>query len=647
MRHLAALTASLLIFMVAAMSHGRDDARTNDIDPMTRPEPAVRRGLSAGGIRSNGNGSALPIRMCRIQLKHPYYFADLGHSATALEFWDKQRWERVLTDRAAEGYNAIYWWISPWTIKPWQSWLIAHRDFPEARELTPEQSERFIEHIGWIFRKAHELGMMNFLHNQCIATTKPFAEAHGLQGKSVGGEFRGIEWGDRNELTTRFTELTLAELFQTYEDLDGMIGPMGDVLPGKRSSWYKEAIVPGLKLSGRDPIYIVMTWQLPFDDFLEDIAPPEIYPNTWINVDFNGEMITDNRPYPIYLRWAEQSGLPTIFEILDLNFEGNLPFNSPKFAFDIIKNLRKVDNCVGFNYWGEAWRDRETYLFRKALGHYAKQFGPYSEEPWLAILEEKFGDRAAAEHFLRAYDASAWITPEVCAIAWCPIATLQGRQLSLKYWYFSNMGKNLRIGYYNGTARGTTLLPVKYYAWVVAELGEDWVAGNPVGNDETVPPHEQLYKWELADHPVAPHEHMERIRLLGQQAQREAEEAMKTVKQNNDEATEVYHAMTAYKLLAAYYERKVLAATSALIYGFGGPEEYRAKAERLADEVVDLYEQAAHYIWEHVDRKQGRLKGWGGWHMGERPPSTLLELIEAEKEERAHFSKLFNWSPGS
>lgn len=591
----------------------------------------------------NSANEPLPIRMCKLDFYHPWHYETHGHKDMGDTFWDRNRWGTLLKLRAEEGYNAVYWWVDPWTEEPWQSWFIAHKDYPEARVLSDEQFRRVREQLNWVYDRARQLGMKNFQNHQCIVTTRPFAAAHGLKGVGIGGDFRGAEWGDRNELTRDFTEKTLAELFQTYEALDGLMCPLGDALPGKRSTWYREAIVPGLRRSGRDPICIIQNWQLPFEDFMEDIATKGGYPNTWMNVQFNGEILTDDRPYPILARWAERGGLPTIYELENQSFEGNLPFNGPRYAYDIVHNLRKVDNCIGFNYWGDPPRDAENYLFRKALAHYGRTGELYSDEPWLKLLTDKFGDRDAAAHFLKAYEISGRITPEVCALAWAPICTLEGRQLNLKYWYFSNMGKTFRIGYYNGTARGTELLPVKYYAWVIAELGDEWVNGDRQGSDYTSPSQEQVYKWELADHPVTPETHMARIRQMGERALAEADEAMKTVKSRHEEARDVYNYMKAYKLLADYYEKKVLTAISALIYGFGGPARYRDEANQMADEVVRLYELAANFMWDNIDKRTGSLKGVGGRHMGDRPPSTLPELIASEKDERAHLADLFQW----
>ncbi|MGH9392157.1 MAG: hypothetical protein ACRD1Z_21335, partial [Vicinamibacteria bacterium] len=140
------------------------------------------------------------------------------------------------------------------------------------------------------------------------------------------------------------------------------------------------------------------------------------------------------------------------------------------------------------------------------------------------------------------------------------------------------------------------------------------------------------------DYPVTPEAHMRNIRRLGEECLREAEEAMKTGPPNVEEARRVADYMKAYKLLADYYEQKVLAAVSALIYGFGGDKSDQAEAELRGDEAVQRYEEAIHFIEEHIDRKAGTLKGrWGGREL------RLAELVEREKDERKELGKLFRW----
>src|SRR6267154_1668845 len=102
--------------------------------------------------------------------------------------------------------------------------------------------------------------------------------------------------------------------------------------------------------------------------------------------------------------------------------------------------------------------------------------------------------------------------------------------------------------------------------------------------------------WGLGDYPVTPEAHMRKVRQLGAVCLDEAERALRTVKKNQPDAEAVYNRMKAYNLLTDYYERKVLAATAALIYGFGGPESARLEAEKFADEAVERYGVAATFI---------------------------------------------------
>jgi hypothetical protein len=134
---------------------------------------------------------------------------------------------------------------------------------------------------------------------------------------------------------------------------------------------------------------------------------------------------------------------------------------------------------------------------------------------------------------------------------------------------------------------------------------------------------------------------MRKVRRLGADALKESEAARRTVRMNADEAEAVYNSMKAYKLLADYYEKKVLAAVAALIFSFGGGTDQAAKteAERLADEAVERYETAIRFIEEKIDQKRGSIqaRGPGGKRF------KLSELIENERRERAQLSYLFRW----
>jgi hypothetical protein len=616
----------------------RDSSRTVTTSlPMARP---VREsGQSAAHTRS------LELRIGCETLRNPFWYAQEGRTEEARQFWDRAVWDRVLRAWASERYNAVLYWVEPWSKHGWQTFLIRHRKFPEARDLTPEQYDRAIEQVNWIFHRAHELGLKNLLFTYSIVTTPAFAKSHGLVGLPVSQsvDFRhtltemGPHFGVRNELTRAFTEAAVAELFQTYPELDGLHGAMGEAVPGKRSTWYQEAIVPGLKASGRNPMFLVESWMQPLDDFLADIAPKRVYGNTWLSLQSNGEMFTDAKPYPAYARWLEQGHLPTVMEVMHHNIENGFPFNSPRLAWEIVDEFRRFESCRGILAWFRV-DSPDVFLMRKALGYYADNPVPYADEPWIAELESRYGDRRAAEHFLKAYDASARIVPEVSALAWAPHDLGTSRLLILPYWYWTD--DNARWNYLASPVRAGTLLPLRYYAKVVAQYGPQFLdndGSNGAKNREH--PGSQELMWGLGDYPTTPEAHMRNVRRLGEAALSEAEQAMQTVKLKRDEAEAVYHFMRAYKLLADYYERKVLAASAALTYEFGGGPAYRDAAQHLADEAVERYQIAATYIWETIDKKSGAMKGrcFGG------KAYTLPELIQLEQEERKHLAALFHW----
>jgi hypothetical protein len=608
------------------------------------PGPVAAEG-QADTPPANRRPAALEMRVGVEQLRNPFWYAEHGQDEEARQFWDKEFWEKTLRAWVEDGYNGILYWVEPWTETSWRSFLVRHKQFPEARELTAAQADRVVAHVGWIFRRAHELGLKNFLFNYETVTTRPFAKAHGFDRElpvSATVDFRhnlkgqmGPAFGVRSEKVRAFTEATIAEVFQTYPQLDGLYGGLGEALPGKRSAWYKEAIAPGLKASGRRPLSIVMNWMLPLDDFLADVAPREVYDNTWVSVHANVEMFTDARPYPMALRWAEQGGKPTLFELVHHNHEAGFPANSPRLAYEVVRAYRQVEGCAGFLAW--YLRSDPNDLFRKALGYYGRHDVPYSAEPWLKILEARFGDRQAAVHFLRALDSSARIPAELTALAWVPHDLGTSRLLVLPYWYWT--GEDPRWGDAVSPARAGVLLPVRHYAQVVARSGKgfrDNSGADAARNTEHPGSQEQI--WGLGDYPITPEAHMRQIHRLGEDCERAAAEALKTVPTNRDEAQSLYRYMKAYQLLTAYYERKVLAATAALIYSFGGDATYRREAERLADEAVARYATAASFISDQLDQKRGTLKGrWNGKEL------TMPQLLEEEKKERARLPQLFKW----
>src|SRR5262249_59333078 len=83
------------------------------------------------------------------------------------------------------------------------------------------------------------------------------------------------------------------------------------------------------KRSGRNPLFLASSWMQPLDDFLEDMAPKEVYGKTWLAVHSNAEVFTDATLYPTYARWLERADVPAVVEVMHHNFEAGFPFHPP------------------------------------------------------------------------------------------------------------------------------------------------------------------------------------------------------------------------------------------------------------------------------------------------------------------------------
>ena len=596
---------------------------------------------------SSSSNPRFALRIRAEQLRNPYWYEANGDRDAARDFWDMNAWERMLTTLAGEGYNAVLYMPEPWREHWWQTFLIRHDEFPEARDVPLEQYDRMIAQVRRVFARAHGLGLKNFFWSYFTVTTPAFARAHGMDREMPTSETvdwrhspaagTGWHFGVRNEQTRAFTEAAVAEVFKTYADLDGLCGAMGEALPGKRSTWYREAVAPGLKRCGREPLFILDDWMLPLEEFVEDIAAKPPYGNTWVSVKANGEIFSDPEPYPEALRWADEAGranMPALFQVMNLNIEANFPFNSPKLAWEIVRAFGRCPNCAGYVSWFLG--SNPNSLFRHALGYYGTKDEPYSPDPWVAPLEARYGDRSAAEHLLEAYDASARIPADLCAFAWMPQDIGRSQLLMLPYAHWTL--EDPRWGYLTSPARAPMLLPLRHYARVVARHGEGFRdnSGADFRRNAEHPGAQELI-WGLTRYPVTPEEHMRRIRGHGEKCAAAADAAVVTVKTNREEAERVRDYMTAYRRLTLYYEQKVLAATDALVHAFGGGAGARESAERHADAAVERYREAITFIWERIDHKRGEIRGrWG-------KQFTLPELIENEVAERKRLPELFHW----
>jgi uncharacterized protein YktA (UPF0223 family) len=287
-------------------------------------------------------------------------------------------------------------------------------------------------------------------------------------------------------------------------------------------------------------------------------------------------------------------------------------------------------------------------LFRKALAYYGKSNEPYSDEPWLNVLEEQFGDRRAAKHFLDAYNVSGRIIPEKSALVWDPVGFPRG-ELHLPYALMA--GDIFQWSWNVSPVRTEPLQPIWHYAaWAAKhphifrdQNGSDWKTphGSPMDYHQGV-----LWRTQGgSSYDTIPPVHMAKLRTMGETCLADAEKGLELVKKNREEAVQVVKFMKAYKLLSAYYEKKVNAATLGTIYFYSRKDQDKADALKLADETVASYIEAATFMQQELNPILTSFYGlpmqeMKGAYLGEGL-ADLPTLIEAEKKEREQFAELF------
>ncbi len=571
-------------------------------------------------------------------------------------FFDKDYWQSKMVRWNRERYNAIIWY-GPGELTNGEHLLVRHLDFPEAREISMEENERIIDQMNWMFTTAKDYGLKSFLQTQPIFYTEAFGKAHGFDTLNTISTQVGkwhIEgypnfWPStdkpnkifnchiRNDLTTAYTTAVFGELLQLYPDLHGFMGFNGEPLPGNRSTFFGEAIAPALKASNRNPIYIANQWQTPIDQFIENIAGAELYKNLWLGFHgYNSEQITDAKPYPGTVYWAEKTGLPTIVEIYPAN-QNFLPWNSPKFAYDIVQEIKKIPAFEGYVYYERHISGTLLGpLFREALGYYSGTGNEYDENYWIEKINEQFDNREASGYFLEAYNISSRIIPEADAFIYSG-GDVMKRELRVPYsWFTADWPWN----YMTSPARGGRLIPFRHYVNFVAK--DPGKFKNKDGSEADEYPYYQQVIWASEGGSIfniTPEKHFARIKGMGIQAYEASRKGLELVKSNKDEAQRITHLMNAYRLLATYYESKVRASVMGAVYAMTKEKSDQLEALEWADKALADYTAFVDFSIDNLDPYYQEISGAPLNEAGVR----LNDLLVLEKMERDSLAIIFEW----
>src|SRR5690606_23105535 len=129
--------------------------------------------------------------------------------------------------------------------------------------------------FGGIFSMARERGIDTYIMPFNIFVTPEFSRAHNVAMNNL--DHHHFVDGDTSEIVKRYTRECVAQMLREYPDLTGIgltLGEgMGGMTPQQREDWMKEAIIEGIRLSGRKAKLI---HRIPFSSTTGSLGPTSV-----------------------------------------------------------------------------------------------------------------------------------------------------------------------------------------------------------------------------------------------------------------------------------------------------------------------------------------------------------------------------------
>jgi hypothetical protein len=325
-------------------------------------------------------------------------------------FFDRSLMIRYLDELAENRYNAIFFWNG----HPFPFFLKLPR-YPEAATLNDSDLERNIEYLKWFTAEADRRGIWTVFHFYNIHVSPGFAKAHQNEGVHV-------ENAKSTPLLENYTRYCVSEFVKSYPNV-GLMLTAGEALKVKPEEFVRDAIIPGIKDSGRSPPLIIRQWRIDPDRYRDIIKPN--YENLYTMMKHNTEMIVSPYPDPRNKTWVSfgQNHIVNMHEMADVK-----PFRwgSPIFIQQMV-SIWKSMNISGMHiYPMTSWMwpasldkadiltiDRDR-IWIEAFGRYGWQPDrPAAEEErfWKGKLAERFGSSIAGGAIYDFYTKTGPILP--------------------------------------------------------------------------------------------------------------------------------------------------------------------------------------------------------------------------------------------
>lgn len=343
-------------------------------------------------------------------------------------FYDKQLWIRYLDLLAENNMNTVYLWNG----HPFAS-LVKLKDYPFAPEVDDATMQKNQEMFGFLVGEADRRGIRVIQMFYNIILSKPFADHYGLKTQ------------DRNRpitpLIADYTRKSIAAFVEKYPRV-GFLVCLGEAMSGIDTDikWMTETVIPGikdgLKASGRTdtPPIILRNHDTDGPAVLKASLP--LYPNIYTMNKYTGESLTTYEPGGPWGETHRMLAAAAPIHIDNVHILANLEpwrWSSPAFTQKAVQAMHRVHHSKGLHlypqasYWDWPYTadklqdgrrllqiDRD-WMWYRAWGRYAWNCERGADQTyWKEQLADYYGiDTISAGQLLRAYDEAGEIAPKL------------------------------------------------------------------------------------------------------------------------------------------------------------------------------------------------------------------------------------------
>jgi hypothetical protein len=329
-------------------------------------------------------------------------------------FFDRTLMLRYLDELVNNRYNTIYFWNGHPFV-----YFLRLPQYPEARVLSDAELERNIDQLQWFTREADRRGIWTVLHFYNIHVSPAFAKAHEREGVRLQNPAS-------TPLLESYMRHCVSEFVKNYPSV-GLMLTAGEALHIKAEEFVRDAIIAGIKDSGKHPPLIVRQWTIDPYRFRDVIKPN--YDNLYTMMKHNTEMIVSPYPDPRHATWISfgQNHIVNVHENGDIK-----PFRwgSPVFIQQMT-GIWKSMGVAGFHlYPAVSWDwpitldradpplstiDRDK-IWIEAFGRYGwNPDRPAAEEErfWKERLARRFGGATGGNAIYNYYVKTGPVMPAI------------------------------------------------------------------------------------------------------------------------------------------------------------------------------------------------------------------------------------------